>query len=327
LTAYVQGTTTIDRRIIRQAAAELQGGTIAGLRDTTPRARARPRMLGGGAAAGAIVVLGGALWLGHLQLPSLDAPIKALMAIGDAARPARTGDAGLGTSNAPSDAAPVAKDVPPAPVPPAPEIEKTSTPLTLVSEGDVRLRALLWEFTRTSRQGGEREKPTLASVAGSFGLDVLSLWLDLSQLKQFRVSSIVETYSPEAPEPMLFIPRASSADELELIDAPGNIRRLTDAAFARIWFGRVYLFSRTGMLPKAVLSSGKRGAEVQVLQQQLRTLSYLATEPTGVFDGETLEAVRRFQREHHLQVDGAVGPNTKVLLYHLSGRTLQEAAY
>jgi carboxyl-terminal processing protease len=66
---------------------------------------------------------------------------------------------------------------------------------------------------------------------------------------------------------------------------------------------------------------------VQVLQQQLRTLSYLATEPTGVFDGETLEAVRRFQREHHLQVDGAVGPNTKVLLYHLSGRTLQEAAY
>jgi len=188
--------------------------------------------------------------------------------------------------------------------------------------GDVRLRAMLWEYTRLVQQGGEAGKPTLPGIATSYGLDVLPTWTDLSRLKQFRVACMVETFLPESTEPTLLIPRTASVEGMELMDALGTIRRFTDAEFMQVWFGRAYLFHRSGTALKSVLSRGKRDSEVHHLQQQLAELGYLALAPTGVFDGETAEAVRRLQREHYLHVDGAVGPATKILLYHLSGRPL-----
>jgi peptidoglycan hydrolase-like protein with peptidoglycan-binding domain len=60
------------------------------------------------------------------------------------------------------------------------------------------------------------------------------------------------------------------------------------------------------------------------LQRRLADLGYLQMEPTGLFDEETAEAVRRLQKEHAIQVDGAAGPDTKIILYHLAGRSLAE---
>jgi hypothetical protein len=34
--------------------------------------------------------------------------------------------------------------------------------------------------------------------------------------------------------------------------------------------------------------------------------------------------VRRFQKDHSLQIDGTAGPATKMVLYHLVGRSLAE---
>jgi peptidoglycan hydrolase-like protein with peptidoglycan-binding domain len=50
----------------------------------------------------------------------------------------------------------------------------------------------------------------------------------------------------------------------------------------------------------------------------------LAREPSGLFDDETAEAVRRLQKDHTLHVDGSAGPATKIVLYHLVGRPLAE---
>jgi peptidoglycan hydrolase-like protein with peptidoglycan-binding domain len=61
-----------------------------------------------------------------------------------------------------------------------------------------------------------------------------------------------------------------------------------------------------------------------MLQRRLGELGYLETEPSGLFDDETVEAVRRLQKDHALQADGAVGPATKIVLYHLAGRSLAE---
>jgi peptidoglycan hydrolase-like protein with peptidoglycan-binding domain len=61
-----------------------------------------------------------------------------------------------------------------------------------------------------------------------------------------------------------------------------------------------------------------------MLQRRLSELGYLETEPSGLFDDETIEAVRRLQKGHAIQVDGAAGPATKIVLYHLVGRSLAE---
>ncbi|MBC7338638.1 MAG: peptidoglycan-binding protein [Firmicutes bacterium] len=64
------------------------------------------------------------------------------------------------------------------------------------------------------------------------------------------------------------------------------------------------------------------GPDVQEVQEILKELGYL-TELTGRYDEATEEAVRRFQRDHGLDVDGIVGPATwLVLLGAVPGRVV-----
>lgn len=59
-----------------------------------------------------------------------------------------------------------------------------------------------------------------------------------------------------------------------------------------------------------VLRSGSTGEAVRALQQTLSALGYPA-EADGVFGEKTERAVRAFQRDHELVMDGIVGPKTQ----------------
>jgi hypothetical protein len=190
--------------------------------------------------------------------------------------------------------------------------------------GEVLLRALLVEYQHQLQPRAPSAKTTLAKVSASFGLEVLPLRIELPRLKQFRVACVVETSAANAPEPGLQIVRGTSPEGIELSDAAGEVRRLTDSEFAKRWSGQVYLFHRRGLELRSVLAQGQQNPQVRTLQQRLSDLGYLQGDPSGVFDEATTEAVRRFQRDHALQVDGAAGPATKIVLYHVAGRALAE---
>jgi general secretion pathway protein A len=192
-------------------------------------------------------------------------------------------------------------------------------------EGELLLRALLWEYTRALPPSGEGAKATLAKVASSFGLEMIPIRAELDRLKRFRVACLVEMLAPTPPDPAYIILHGVSPEGVELTDALGDIRQVADAEFARLWSGRAYLFRRSGMDVKNILARGSQGSEVWNLQKRLGELGYFGGEPTGIFDGETVEAVRRLQSDHALQVDGAVGPATKIVLYHVSGQALAKA--
>jgi murein DD-endopeptidase MepM/ murein hydrolase activator NlpD len=66
-------------------------------------------------------------------------------------------------------------------------------------------------------------------------------------------------------------------------------------------------------LGERTLRRGSRGADVKALQDMLATLR-LHTPPTGVFDGRTQRAVRRFQRARSLRVTGVVAADTVAAL-------------
>ena len=55
------------------------------------------------------------------------------------------------------------------------------------------------------------------------------------------------------------------------------------------------------------------GPAVLALQQQLAALGY-NLDADGIFGSDTDAAVKRFQRDHHLEVDGIVGPATQAIL-------------
>lgn len=59
-----------------------------------------------------------------------------------------------------------------------------------------------------------------------------------------------------------------------------------------------------------ILKIGNRGTAVKKLQQKLTSLGYNTKGMDGIFGYNTDQAVRRFQKDRHLKVDGIVGPAT-----------------
>ena len=57
-----------------------------------------------------------------------------------------------------------------------------------------------------------------------------------------------------------------------------------------------------------------RGEDVRALQVDLNRLGYVCGEADGIFGPKTSTAVRAFQREHGLEVDGIVGEKTRAAL-------------
>ncbi len=70
-------------------------------------------------------------------------------------------------------------------------------------------------------------------------------------------------------------------------------------------------------LGERVLRVGSSGRDVRILQAILRARRYGEMKPTGLFDDLTAAAVKRFQQEARLAVDGVVGPQTRPALVAL----------
>jgi hypothetical protein len=64
-----------------------------------------------------------------------------------------------------------------------------------------------------------------------------------------------------------------------------------------------------------ILKIRSQGQKVVDLQMRLRDLGYFNYKVTGYYGTATADAVRLFQEENGLQVDGCVGPETRSVLY------------
>ena len=69
------------------------------------------------------------------------------------------------------------------------------------------------------------------------------------------------------------------------------------------------------VLPDRILRYGYTGDDVLSVQTRLKELGYYTGELNGTYDSATLLAVRAFQQNNNLVVDGAAGPNTCTLLF------------
>jgi general secretion pathway protein A len=81
------------------------------------------------------------------------------------------------------------------------------------------------------------------------------------------------------------------------------------------WDGEAYVVWKDFERLPDVLRPGSRGAPVAWLQDALAKLGHYVGPTTGEFDGPTIAAVRSLQDATEVQVDGTVGPVTKIRLY------------
>ncbi len=70
---------------------------------------------------------------------------------------------------------------------------------------------------------------------------------------------------------------------------------------------------------RTTLKMGSRGTDVTYLQQRLTARGYGVGAIDGVFGIKTLEAVRAFQAENNLVIDGIAGPKTWEILENKAG--------
>ncbi|HVJ49164.1 spore cortex-lytic enzyme [Desulfitobacterium sp.] len=76
-----------------------------------------------------------------------------------------------------------------------------------------------------------------------------------------------------------------------------------------------------GALGDRLLSKGSNGPEVTELQKRLAQLGYTVGTLDGKYGSKTQTAVRRFQQEHGLKVDGLAGTATIKELKRLTGES------
>ncbi|HHY83574.1 MAG TPA: hypothetical protein GX505_13000 [Clostridiales bacterium] len=73
--------------------------------------------------------------------------------------------------------------------------------------------------------------------------------------------------------------------------------------------------SRSGSPITRTLRKGDQGSDVAELQRRLKELKYYTGSIDGKFGSQTLSAVKAFQKDHGLEVDGVVGSKTRAALY------------
>ncbi len=84
--------------------------------------------------------------------------------------------------------------------------------------------------------------------------------------------------------------------------------------------------SHTAFAATRLLREGSKGEAVRNLQIKLIELEYLEGKPSGVYDKVTEEAVRTFQRDRNIEVDGICGPQTQAELRKKNLKKASEAA-
>jgi putative secretion ATPase (PEP-CTERM system associated) len=91
--------------------------------------------------------------------------------------------------------------------------------------------------------------------------------------------------------------------------------RVSASLLEEFWYGTAYVLWKDWAGGQGVVGPGSGGEAVDWLQSALQSLGYHTAKSTGMFDTQTAQAVRGFQRDHNLEEDGLLGPQTKICLF------------
>ena len=294
LGGYAKEARRINARLIRQAAAEVQGEL-----ERSPWTR---RFAVAAGVVG-VAVIGATAW-SILQPQASIEPVQATV-VAAPAEPASK---------------PVV-DVVPEPVvedvveePPQPSLHEQ---LQLADEltGTEFAMATLFETWGLEYATGGRTACDQARDAGLNCLFQRGSWTGLRQMDRPAVLTLVDD-DGERHEVVL---TAIIDDVAEL--SIGGVRVTHPASdIVNAWFGDFMLLWRPPTEAAAALGPGTRGPAVAWLRNSLAAIDqrYASSDPgADLFDAELEQIVRLFQRDHRLDVDGLAGQQTQIIINSL----------
>jgi general secretion pathway protein A len=113
-----------------------------------------------------------------------------------------------------------------------------------------------------------------------------------------------------------FISLVSMEDGQLLVDPPiAGRRSLTFSELEKHWSGQGFLLWRDVLNVLTGASKGSKGGQIRQLQDLLREAGAYGKPLSGVYDNDTLLAVKEFQSAKGIEQDGIVGGQTLMHLY------------
>ena len=277
LGAYTEDRHEVDAALVRRAAGEVYGRTLA------------PAWLAPLALAGSIllllVVVAGLAWR-FLPLP------------------------GVGYIHRHSEARAAVVPPPIAKPKPPPTLAQTLAADASATTADAAFAALfaLWN----ARYAPGPADPCTQAVAQK--LNCVTLHSSLAQLRDLKRPAILMLVDDGDAQRQVVL-AGIGADAAELQVGSRNVR-VPISELSRYWYGDCVVLWRPPSLPVSELRPGMHGPAVHKLRTQLLQASSAPTDSDHnfSFDDALTQLVEDFQRAHHLTVDGVAGIETQMLL-------------
>ena len=154
-------------------------------------------------------------------------------------------------------------------------------------------------------------------AANVLGLQCARFQGNMDRIRSLNVPVVLEMRVGQNPEKR-FVAILGMDETKAKIDPPlrDGSEVVPAELLEKFWSGTAYVLWRDPVGGEVFLREGMRGTTVLWLQNSLRELGFYDGKATGTFDPATGRAVRAFQAGHHLEEDGILGPQTRILLYH-----------
>ncbi len=205
-------------------------------------------------------------------------------------------------------------------VPPAPPIEADMGWAQVLW----RLKGQVEELPPYPQAGPVSTWETLLTQAGTtLGLDVMPWQASIWQVQSVTRPCLMEML-PTAPavRPGLWVLVRGLPDGILVYREGEGLSKVSLQVLRQTWTGKLYLTLEESKYRGLGLRPGMSGERVRVLQQTLKELGYFTLAPSGQFEAQTQQAVKRFQRDNQLTVDGRVGRRTLMMLLHVGADAL-----
>jgi len=198
-------------------------------------------------------------------------------------------------------------------------------------EIDVGLAQTLWRAKIQAEEQGTRLQlggltsweAILTNTAKVLGLDIMTWETSIWQLQSLTRPCFIEVLpEPSASRPELWVLARGITEGALIYQEPAGLLTVPLQQLRQAWSGKVYLTLEESKYRGFSLAPGMVGERVRSLQQTLKEFGYFSSAPSGQFDTQTQQAVKRFQRANQLGDDGLVGRRTLMILLHVGADAL-----
>lgn len=140
---------------------------------------------------------------------------------------------------------------------------------------------------------------------------------DLEMLIKLNLPAIVEFQKPEATEPVYMALIGATVDRLILCcGASGKTISVKSDVFSKAWSEKAVIFWKDFFRISGVIPREAAPEVILSLKLLMKDLGFNGFKIDTVYDAAIEDAVKRFQQNYGLPVDGKVGPLTKIALYN-----------